>query len=117
MGGLHGEDDGRSVRRACAGGIRARAPLRDRPRVAEDMVHRSLRRRAGERWEFAFHVPPQHRAGLFGYVDSVGCRYWAVANTLPDRAAYEALGIADRYWRSSQVVVRDETATIYKIAP
>jgi hypothetical protein len=71
----------------------------------------------GERWELAFHVPPQDRAGLFGYVDSVGCRYWAVGNALPDRAAYEALGIADRYWRSSQVVVRDETATIYKIAP
>jgi hypothetical protein len=71
----------------------------------------------GERWELAFHVPPRNRAALFQYIDAVGCRYWAVENALPDRAAYEALGIADRYWRPSQIVVRDETATIYRVAP
>jgi len=71
----------------------------------------------GERWELAFHAPPRDRAALFGYVDSVGCLYWAVASALPDRAAYEALGIADRYWRPSQVVVRDATATVFRLSP
>ncbi len=71
----------------------------------------------GERWELAFHVPVQDRDELFRYVDTAGCRYWAVANALPDRAAFEALGIADRYWRSSRIVVRDDTATVYRIGP
>lgn len=68
-----------------------------------------------ERWELAFHVRPDDRKALSRYIDSVGCRYWAVASALPDRAAFERLGIAERYWRPSAIVVQDAAATIYRI--
>jgi len=68
-----------------------------------------------ERWELAFHVPPHDTAALFRYIDSAGGRYWAVANDLKDRAEFDALGIPERYWRESSVVVRDGTATIYRM--
>jgi len=71
----------------------------------------------GERWELAFHVPVRDRAALFRYVDSAGCRYWAVADALPDRAEFEALGIPERYWKPSEAVVKDATTTIYRISP
>jgi hypothetical protein len=68
-----------------------------------------------ERWEIAFHVNPRNRAAVFAYLESAGCRYWAVADDLKDRAELEALGIAARYWVPSRVVVRDATATIYRM--
>ncbi|HET7452719.1 MAG TPA: hypothetical protein VFL12_08255, partial [Thermoanaerobaculia bacterium] len=69
----------------------------------------------GERWELALHAPVGNRQALFRWIDSVGCRYWAVANALPDRAEFERIGVAERYWHDSDIVIRDATTTIYRM--
>jgi len=69
----------------------------------------------GEPWEIAFHVPGKDREAFFRYVDSVGCRYWIVRNGQQDRQLFTGTGIAQRYWKEENVVVRDELVTIYRL--
>ena len=69
----------------------------------------------GEPWELSFHVPDKDPEALFRYIDSVGCRYWIVRNGQQDRKLYTGTGIAPRYWKQENIVVRDKFATIYRL--
>jgi len=69
----------------------------------------------GTPWELAFHVRLENAAELFRYIDSVGCRYWVVSNSLKHPAETASLGIPRRYWKPGDVVLHDRFVTIYSL--